>query len=192
MFGQRKKKHEKPVGVDLNRIITPFLDVSFQLLFYFVLQFKPVIEEGQIDLSLPSQDAATSSPVFQENLDNEKPDEYTIHVNSVLVQGSDRPIIDDRDGILYIWYQSKVETVAFPQENLIGALRDKLNSIPKWVDKDKKKPPTIKLQINNKLKYENVMALMDLCRETMKEKNIKDIGLMGYPKDKGGGAPIMP
>jgi biopolymer transport protein ExbD len=189
MFGQKKKKAEKEFGTDLNRVVTPMLDMTFQLLFYFVIQFKPMIEEGQVDLSLPAQDASSTSSVFQPDLDNEKADEYTIHVNSVLNKGSDKPVVIDVDYIASMRYTSKVESTKFESDDLMTELENKLKSIPKYVEsKDKKKPPTIKLQINPKLKYSEVMDLLDRCRKVGKDLNIKDIGLMGYPKDRGGPA----
>lgn len=192
MFGQRKRKVEKEMGTDLNRVVTPMLDMTFQLLFYFVIQFKPMIEEGQVDLSLPAQDATSQSSVFQPELDNEKPDEYTIHINSVVPQGSDKPIVLDLDYIAYMRYTFKVETAPLIGDDMLALMETKLKTIPKYVEgKDKKKPPTIKLQINNKLKYEDVMLILDRCRRVGRDLNIKDIGLMGYPKDKVGG-PVLP
>ncbi len=166
------------------------LDMTFQLLFYFVLQFKPMIEEGQVDLSLPAQDATSPSTVFQPELDNEKPDEYTIHINSTIPQGSDKPVVIDVDYIAYMRYTSKVESSPFTSSDLLGEMENKLKSIPKFVEGKGKKAPTIKLQINNKLRYEEVMDLLDRCRKIGKENNIKDIGLMGYPRDRGGPAPM--
>lgn len=192
MFGQRKRKVEKEMGTDLNRVVTPMLDMTFQLLFYFVIQFKPMIEEGQVDLSLPAQDATSQSSVFQPELDNEKPDEYTIHINSVVPQGSDKAIVLDLDYIAYMRYTFKVETAPLIGDDMLALMETKLKTIPKYVEgKDKKKPPTIKLQINNKLKYEDVMLILDRCRRVGRDLNIKDIGLMGYPKDKVGG-PVLP
>src|SRR3954470_9383306 len=43
--------------------ITPMLDMTFQLLFFFIVNFRPApaTMEGQIEMALPSQ-AATSNP----------------------------------------------------------------------------------------------------------------------------------
>lgn len=170
------------------------LDMSFQLLFLFIVQFRPMIEEGQMDLSLPSQEVADKSQSFQPPpLDDEKPDEYTIHINSIIPQGSDKPVVIDVDYVARIRYTSKVETAMFPEDDLLGHMEKKLKSIPKFVEgKGAKKPPSIKLQINNKLKYSDVMEIMDRCRKVGNELNIKDIGLMGYPKEKAGGAAVIP
>ena len=35
--------------------ITPMLDMTFQLLFFFIMNFNPVDIEGQLDAALPSQ-----------------------------------------------------------------------------------------------------------------------------------------
>lgn len=187
MFGQRKRRVvDEDYGPDLNRVVTPMLDMSFQLLFLFIVQFRPMIEEGQLDLSLPAQDVSSTSTAFQPlDPDDQKPDEYTIHINSIVPKGSDKPVVIDREDIGYVRYTSKIETIDFPTDDLLGKMEEKLKTIPAYVEgKDKKKPTTIKLQINNKLKYSEVIELMDRCRRIGKEKNIKDIGLMGYPKDR--------
>src|SRR4051812_33229913 len=36
--------------------ITPMLDMTFQLLFFFITSFNPADQEGQLDMALPSED----------------------------------------------------------------------------------------------------------------------------------------
>ena len=35
--------------------ITPMLDMTFQLLFFFITSFNPADQEGQIEMALPSE-----------------------------------------------------------------------------------------------------------------------------------------
>ena len=44
-----KKKESGEMGVNLGIIITPFLDMSFQLLAFFVMIYHPSALEGHID-----------------------------------------------------------------------------------------------------------------------------------------------
>ena len=129
MFGNRKKKAEKEFTVDINRVVTPMLDMTFQLLFYFIINFKPAIEEGQLDLSLPSQEVAASSSTIDDS--DDKPDEYIVAINSVLPQGSTSPTVYDYESVNFIRFQSKSETVSFPQDNLYESLKQKIESLPK-------------------------------------------------------------
>ena len=70
MFGKRRRLgFGQPVEPDLP--ITPMLDMSFQLLFYFVVTFKVMPTEGQIPLTLPREEggpsASASSPARTES-----------------------------------------------------------------------------------------------------------------------------
>src|SRR6266704_1912795 len=48
-----KRKHDAPYEPELP--ITPMLDMSFQILFFFVMTYHPSALEGQLDLHLPAQ-----------------------------------------------------------------------------------------------------------------------------------------
>ena len=59
MFGIRHKKHRgarNTGGVDIP--ITPMLDMTFQLLFFFIINYNPSPLEGQMDLTLPTDTEA--------------------------------------------------------------------------------------------------------------------------------------
>ena len=51
---RHKTKPDEPTEVDLPRIITPMLDMSFQLLAFFIIMFHPSALEGQMALNLPA------------------------------------------------------------------------------------------------------------------------------------------
>ena len=60
--------------------ITPMLDMSFQLLAFFIMTFKPADTEGQIALTLPKDEgdkSATSPPSIT---DDKKPTHYIVQV----------------------------------------------------------------------------------------------------------------
>src|SRR3954465_14992618 len=55
----RKKKHEPETQIVLP--VTPMLDMTFQLMFFFLTTFNPSsIKEGQMDLSLPAKSDAAA------------------------------------------------------------------------------------------------------------------------------------
>src|SRR6266851_2638063 len=68
MFGLgRRMLGHQPEGVNIP--ITPMLDMTFQLLFFFIVNYNPPTNEGAINYNLPAPDetAATST------IDNPKP-----------------------------------------------------------------------------------------------------------------------
>jgi biopolymer transport protein ExbD len=61
-MGMRKHKDVGPGGVNLGLIITPMLDMSFQILSFFIMTYHPSALEGHIPGSLapPAKVASTS------------------------------------------------------------------------------------------------------------------------------------
>lgn len=169
MFGQRKKKREKQLETDINRVVTPMLDMTFQILFYFVINFKPPIAEGQIDLNLPPE--ALGAPDTTTIDSDDKADEYRITVYS------------QSGGIDFMTFKVKTfEPEELPEKNMLGSLQAKLKSIPKPAP-NKGKPPVIKIECDKNLKYSELMELMNICRE----EGFKDVGIMPRPPVKRGG-----
>jgi biopolymer transport protein ExbD len=172
MFGIRRKKREKQMETDINRVVTPMLDMTFQILFYFVINFKPPIAEGQIDLNLPPEETGPTPQMS--SLDPEdKADEYRITVYS------SAGTID-----LLTFKINNLEAQPLPNEDMMGALKAELKRIPKQAEGAKTKPPVVKIECDKNLKYSELMQIMNLCRE----QGFKDVGLLPRQKVKGGPA----
>ena len=59
---------DRAIEPDLNQVITPMLDLAFQVLLFFIMTYHPSqLEEGQMDLSLP--DAAQAQAAKPEQVD---------------------------------------------------------------------------------------------------------------------------
>src|SRR5690348_8822633 len=63
--------------------VTPMLDMTFQLMFFFLTTFNPSsVKEGQMDLSLPANGSAAATTPAQVDLRSnprqENPDENTV------------------------------------------------------------------------------------------------------------------
>jgi biopolymer transport protein ExbD len=61
----QKHKADKGLDLDLNVVITPMLDMAFQLLAFFILTFQPSALEGAMDLNLPLE-GETQAPADKE------------------------------------------------------------------------------------------------------------------------------
>src|SRR5947209_14965618 len=76
------RRRRKPIPlVDPDLPITPMLDMSFQLLSFFILTFHPMPTEGQLSVNLPKIDAA-DKPQDTPTPPEDQKDEYTITVIS--------------------------------------------------------------------------------------------------------------
>ena len=60
-----RRKEEPPV--DINVPIVPMLDMSFQLLSFFILTFRPMPQEGQLSINLPNVSFRNSQNQFIED-----------------------------------------------------------------------------------------------------------------------------
>ena len=60
--------------------ITPMLDMSFQLLAFFIMTFKPAPTEGQIAMTLPKEEGGPA--IAMPNPFDEKPARYVIKVEA--------------------------------------------------------------------------------------------------------------
>jgi len=171
MLGKKKKKAEKQFETDINRVVTPMLDMTFQLLFYFVINFRPAITEGQVDLNLPPEETGQPSVTTFDSED--KPDQYKITAYS-----SGGPID------LLTFTMKEFPPEALSNENMLGELKARLKSIPKPAEGSKSKPPNLKIECDKRLKYSELMQLMNICRE----QGFKDVGIMPISKGKGAAA----
>lgn len=75
----RRRRFREEAPVDVTVPITPMLDMSFQLLAFFILTFRPMPSEGQLAVNLPKVDAAEQTDVPPQ-IPEDKKDEYTITV----------------------------------------------------------------------------------------------------------------
>jgi len=81
-------KHREGTGYEFDLPITPMLDMTFQLLFFFVVNFNPGAAEGQIDLLLPpagdykAKDMATVDPKKPSDTEIELPSDIVVIVKT--------------------------------------------------------------------------------------------------------------
>ena len=147
MFGRKYRREEKPVDVDLP--ITPMLDMSFQLLAFFIFTFKPMKAEGQLAMYLPkTDDVAMQKADLPRDVPEERQEEYKILVTS-------------REGAidsLAVQGPAGITPIADVGAGKVQNLTDHLKSITKPKDK------ILKIEAQNDLAYAQLILLMDVCR----------------------------
>jgi biopolymer transport protein ExbD len=77
---RHKYRHQTTDHVEPDLPITPMLDMSFQLLAFFIFTFRPQPTEMQILLALPREEGSTNTvaPAFND----ERPVKYTVRVEA--------------------------------------------------------------------------------------------------------------
>ena len=161
----RQRKQETPIDIQVP--ITPMLDMSFQLLSFFILTFHPMPTEGQLAINLPKLEATESPPPETPLPPEEIKDQYTITVHAgsggdVALLGLSGPAVN-------------VENIKSFNE-----LQARLSNLPK--------PPgrgadgiSITIESSEDLNYGRLIEIMDLC----KKAGYDSVNLMPMRKDRG-------
>ena len=148
----KKKKKEPPIAITLP--ITPMLDMSFQLLSFFLLTFKPMPTEGQLSINLPKIDIA-SQPITSDIVPPEdKKDEYTVVLYS------------SQGDIGLISFKGPLSAPSeLSGENKMAALLQRLKDIPKPSGKGEESI-SITIEASPDLSYSRLIEVMDLCKRS--------------------------
>jgi biopolymer transport protein ExbD len=157
MIGRHRRNADAGPGVVLP--ITPMLDMAFQLLTFFIFTYHPSEFEGQMELSLPSDNTlAADKP---ENVDpNVRPDR-----NRELELKTDLTVIvrTQQNGQNY----GVISSVAVQDAGNVKDLGSDLDNLQKYLRElaqrvDPKQG--IKLQGDSRLKWDSMVQVMDRCR----------------------------
>jgi biopolymer transport protein ExbD len=145
MSRRKQKKHDAGF-VEPDLPITPMLDMSFQLLAFFITTFNPTPSEGHLDMSLPKVEGGQASVDTPPPSLDEDSDELTVTIDAT-----------SKGEIGQITIREKNDTAGRPlgadSKNLFDALKARL--------KDKGKPCKVKLEMADNLIYKLVIKLMD-------------------------------
>lgn len=161
-------------GVALGMIITPMLDMSFQILAFFIMTYHPSALEGHINGNLvpPSKSAVKGKENNQvvDNLlpdsDPELEDTLQVTVKSVPKGESERKRVDGEPTMIYVKKKedSDAGLVADSDEDLevsLKKLREKLKgSLTGGAMKG-----NIRLDCEGDLKHQYVMRIYDVCKQ---------------------------
>ena len=151
---RRKSKGDDKIALP----ITPMLDMTFQLLFFFIMNFNPADLEGQMDMSLPSEDIkaakdkqADPKAQVEKTPEPEFPSDLTVQVRTQNAEGS--------EGGISALFVKGLDGKEDPVNGLDG--------LQKYLE-DKRKTVThkeaIKIRGDNKLRIKHLMKVMDVCK----------------------------
>ncbi len=176
MSRKKRKVHTEEVEPDLP--ITPMLDMSFQLLSFFIMTFHPTPTEGQIAMSLPPPDPGGGSSI--PDVTAEQPKKYVIRVAATDVgqiaamtfREADAPDEGGENlGADLNVYMKKIKGLYEIERKRIDAAAAKGTKIP---------PPKLTLELADKILQEYVIALFDSAVQA----GFSDIAPVPIAKDK--------
>ena len=142
------RKHPGTNSIDPDLPITPMLDMSFQLLAFFIMTFQPSPVEGQIPLQLPAQGGSVTPGVA---LDEEMPSLVTVRVTA------------SADGAIAGITLVEEGSAKLPKD--LGAnvekYRDELKAIHTKLEREKKSAK-LTLKVEKQLRQAFVVQLVDV------------------------------
>jgi biopolymer transport protein ExbD len=145
-MGRRHRVGTEQVEADLP--ITPMLDMSFQLLAFFIMTFHPAPTEAQIAMSLPPPDAGGSIGAIPDP-SADKPTKYIVRV-----------IASDTGTIQSMSIREDASAIAEGKD--LGAnIETYFKELQAKVQEHKDQPVKLTLEIDDKLLESYVVQLID-------------------------------
>lgn len=147
--------------------IAPMLDLSFQLLFFFVVTYNPIpYIEGQMDLNLPKKQESQGPPQQPDESHKEEEADPPIDL-TIVVRTSKNP---RTRGMISELATQTAEGKNPLDPNLDEALKQLTQRLeaarrPANEKKDPEKPDLVKVQAEADLKWGEMVKIMDTCEQ---------------------------
>jgi biopolymer transport protein ExbD len=161
----RRHRHGSGAFVEPDLPITPMLDMSFQLLAFFVMTFNPTPTEGHIDVALPAQQGGPSTKL-PDPFTEDQVEDLTVRIEAddagdisaiALTQGKEGAEVaipgKSKDARTNLFNEMKKRLAAAKADH--AARMAKLNESKPFT------PPKVKLELADNLSYKVVIAVMD-------------------------------
>ena len=153
--------------------IVPMLDMTFQLLFFFVATFNVSEGEGQMKMNLPSTGEAKAKDQSQVDLTKQSDTELDVPSDFVVVvksfPGGLTVAVRDNAKVTEIGSIQDLDKLKFDEQHkrlmeLMDKLTDKLKA--KYEEKKKEDPKAsnnVKIEANAAMRYSTLVSVMDAC-----------------------------
>jgi biopolymer transport protein ExbD len=175
-----KRRSDETVDVEINKVITPMLDMAFQIFAFFIVIYHPSQLEGQLLLSLPDAAQAKAAKPAEAIPDKSLPGELELPAEVTVVVRTKRPDGSQDGSITQVTVQERLGTkdVISPdaggkEVTNLDALRKYLQSIRSGLSNQN----DIKIEAESGLHYEYVMQIMDMCTRA----GFKNVGFVPPP-----------
>jgi biopolymer transport protein ExbD len=176
----RKRWIEEGVDVEINKVITPMLDMAFQIFAFFIVIYHPSQLEGQLLLSLPDAAQAKAAKPEEARPDQSVPGELELPAEITVLVKTKRPDGTQDGSITQVSVQERLGTKDVVKQDQdsrdvpnLDALRKYLQSVRSGLSNQN----DIKIEAESGLRYEFVMQVMDTC----KRAGFKNVGFAPPP-----------
>lgn len=165
-MSRRHRRHHGDSAVSVVLPITPMLDMSFQLLSFFIITFRsPSAAEGQMDMFLPAAGVAKAKSAEQVNPLDVSDKELEQQADVTVKIDSESGVIDK----LTIVEKEGQKVIA---DNNIKDLKDELKKLHATLGQ-----ANIKIESERRLKYVFLVQVMDACLQA----GFKSVGFAPPP-----------
>jgi biopolymer transport protein ExbD len=175
-----KRALETSLDVDINKVITPMLDMAFQIFAFFIVIYHPSQLEGQMLLNLPDVGQAKAAKPEDARPDQSMEGELQLPAEITVVAKTRRPDGSQDGSIAQISVQEQLATKDLIKPDPgsrdianLDALRKYLQSIRGGLTNQN----DIKIEAESGLRYEYVMQIMDMCTRA----GFKNVGFAPPP-----------
>ena len=175
-----KRRSEASVDVEINKVITPMLDMAFQIFAFFIVTYHPSQLEGQMLLNLPDAALAKAAKPEEARPDQSMTGQLELPAEISVIAKTKRPDGSQDGSISQISVQERLGTKEVIKQDPstkevpdLDALRKYLQSIRGGLTNQ----DDIKIEAESGLRYEYVMQIMDMCTRA----GFKNVGFAPPP-----------
>jgi biopolymer transport protein ExbD len=137
-------------------VVTPFLDMTFQLLFFFMMNYNPSDLEGQMELNLPDKAESQGDPNPNPTPSGDVDPKFESDV-TVVLKTQHGGQFEGAISLILVEDKSAQQTPV----NDPNALLQYLTKLREGLENKE----SIKLQGDSRLKWSEIVKIMDICRK---------------------------
>ncbi len=160
-----KRRSEVSVDVEINKVITPMLDMAFQIFAFFIVTYHPSQLEGQMLLHLPDAALAKAAKPEDARPDQSMTGQLELPAEISVIARTKRPDGSQDGSISQISVQERLGTKDVVKQDQgakevpdLDALRKYLQSVRGSLSNQ----DDIKIEAESGLRYEYIMQIMDV------------------------------
>ena len=168
------KNRKTDPSIDVALPIVPMLDMSFQLLFFFIITFNPSKLDGQMTMNLPASGEAKAKSQDQVDLSKQSDTELDVPSDFVVAVKSYESnltlSIRDAEKVYEVGSIEGLDRKTSDEQRVaMAGLLNKLSEALKTKLEEKKKDnPTkaadnVKIEANSAMRYSTLIGVMDAC-----------------------------
>jgi biopolymer transport protein ExbD len=168
------KHRDTEPDVTVGLPVVPMLDLSFQILFFFIITFNPSRAEGKMSMNLPASGEAKAKDLNTVDLNKQSDAELDVAADFVVLVRSyedsltisirNAEKVDELGSVRGLAQMTPKERKT-EVDKLLDKLRETLDArFKERKERDGDKvADNVKIEANSKTKYETLVAVMDAC-----------------------------